>query len=99
VTAYLFLLTLLRGLLGASQCLPTPITARLTTPLAATGNRREFLRARWDGSTIAVGESHDSGALASLAVCNSLIDRAPDSLAAPVGAMVPAYCLQGDGIA
>jgi len=99
VTAYLFLLPLLRALLGASQCLPRPITARLTTPLPATGLRREFLRARWDGSAIAVGDSHDSGALASLAVCNALIDRPPDSPALPAGAFVPAYCLESTGIA
>ncbi len=94
VTAYLFLLPLLRALLGAGHCLPRPITARLTTPLTATGERREFLRARWDGSAIAAGESHDSGALASLAVCNALIDRPPHSPVLAPGAVVPAYCLE-----
>ncbi|MDP9056510.1 MAG: molybdopterin molybdotransferase MoeA [Pseudomonadota bacterium] len=99
VTAYLFLLPLLRALLGASQCLPRPITAQLTTPLVATGSRREFLRAQWDGSAIAVADTHDSGALASLAVCNTLIDRPPDSPALPVGSFVPAYLLESTGIA
>jgi molybdopterin molybdotransferase len=99
VTAYLFLLPLLRALLGASQCLPTPITARLTTPLPATGGRREFLRARWDGNAIAVSDSHDSGALASLALCNVLIDRPPHSPAVDAGAFVPAYLLEHGVIA
>jgi molybdopterin molybdotransferase len=99
VTAYLFLLPLLRALLGAGQCLPSPITARLTTPLVATGGRREFLRARWDGTSIAVGEGHDSGALASLAVCNVLIDRPPHSPAVDPGAFVQAYWLESAGMA
>ncbi len=99
VTAYLFLLPLLRKLLGASQSLPRAITARSATPLPASGNRHEFLRARWDGSDIAVGESHDSGALASLAVCNALIDRPPYSPALPAGSFVPAYLLESGGIA
>ncbi len=99
VTAYLFLLPLLRALLGAGQCLPLPITARLTTPLGATGERREFLRARWDGSTVATGASHDSGALASLAACNVLIDRLPYSPAAAAGEDVPMYCIEGAVIA
>jgi molybdopterin molybdotransferase len=93
VTAYLFLLPLLRALLGARECLPRPVTARLTTPLAATGERREFLRALWDGGAISPGESHDSGALASLAVCNALIDRPPHSPALTPGMFVPAFCL------
>lgn len=99
VTAYLFLLPLLRALLGASQCLPRPIMARLTAPLPATASRREFLRARWDGSTIAVGGNHDSGALASLALCNTLIDRPPNSAAMAIGSFVPAYVLESSGIA
>lgn len=99
VTAYLFLLPLLRALLGASQCLPRPITARSATPLPASGDRREFLRARWDGCTVAIGDSHDSGALASLALCNALIDRPPNSPAAEVDDDVPLYCLEGAVIA
>ena len=99
VTAYLFLLPLVRALLGAGECLPRPITARLNTPLPATGERREFLRARWDGTAISVGESHDSGALASLALSNTLIDRAPHSPMLEAGAFVPAYCFESTGIA
>ena len=99
VTAYLFLLPVLRALLGAGQCLPRPIMASSTTPLPATGNRREFLRAQWDGSVITVVESHDSGALASLAVCNTLVDRPPNSPATPAGGIVPAYLLESGGIA
>lgn len=99
VTGYLFLLPLLRALLGAGQCLPRPITAQLTTPLPPTGPRREFLRAHWDGSRIAVGQNHDSGALASLAVCNALIDRPIDAPALAPGTDVPAYWLESNVIA
>ncbi len=99
VTAYLFLLPLLRAHLGARQCLPRPITTRLIGSVPPTTSRREFLRAQWDGSTIAEGAGQDSGALASLAVCNALIDRAPNSPALPAGAEVQAYLLGNGGMA
>ena len=99
VTAFLFLLPLLRALLGASQCLPRAITTRLSTPLAATGRRREFVRAHWDGDCARAGQRHDSGALASMALCNLLIDRPPDSAALAAGDIVSAYMLIIGGIA
>src|SRR5690606_3566863 len=44
VTAYLFLLPLLRHLGGAREALPRPLAATLADPLPAAGDRLEFVR-------------------------------------------------------
>src|SRR5690606_29316611 len=44
VTAYLFLLPLLRHLGGAREALPRPLVATLADPLPAAGDRLEFVR-------------------------------------------------------
>ena len=99
VTAYLFLLPLLRAMLGARDPLPRTIMARLSAPLGPGGSRREFLRARWDGDAIAPLALQDSGALSSLAASNALIDRAALAEARQPGAVVRAYLLENGGIA
>jgi molybdopterin molybdotransferase len=99
VTAYLFLLPLLRRMLGASTPLPMRLPARLGAPLKANGGRREFLRGHWDGQTVVAHEIQDSGALAALAASNVLIDRPSRAPAATVGEEVLIYLLQNGGIA
>ncbi len=99
VTAYLFMLPLLRALSGAANPLPRAITTRLGRALGPSGSRREFLRASWDGSEIAAQSLQDSGALSSLANSNALIDRAANAPAAAVGDTVSAYLLESGGIA
>jgi molybdopterin molybdotransferase len=99
VTAYLFLLPVLRRLLGAADPMPRRFRAALASPLKASGSRREFLRATWDGETIAAQAIQDSGALAPLAASNALIDRPAGTPAAAIGDMVFAYLLENGGIA
>jgi len=99
VTAYLFLLPLLRHLLGAAQPLPRPVTARLTQPLPAGGMRREFLRASWNGSEVTLQILQDSGALSAMAASNALIDRPAQAPAQHAGSDVPVYLLGNGGIA
>lgn len=99
VTAFLFLLPLLRALSGASAPLPVSLTARAGASLRAVGPRREFLRARWDGRTATPLAIQDSGALASLAAANVLIDRPVGAAAAEAGDEVPIYLLRSGGIA
>ena len=93
VTAHLFLLPLLRALLGAEQCLPFTVTTTLASPLPPNGNRREFLRARWDGRRVDTVRQQDSGALASLAASNALIDRPAHAPAAAAGETVLIHLL------
>ena len=99
VTAYLFLLPLLRHLLGASGALPRSIPARLAEPLGLSGARREFLRARWDGASVTARLNQDSGALATLAASNALIDRPAHAPAVAAGSTVPVYLLDHGGMA
>lgn len=99
VTAFLFLLPLLRALSGASSALPTPVTARLGAPLSAVGARLEFVRAVWDGRIAHPLRVQDSGAMVSLASANVLIDRPAGAPAAQTGDEVPVYLLGNGGIA
>lgn len=99
VTAYLFLLPLLRALLGAATPLPRRIRTRLGSPVKAGGARREFLRAHWDGESVSAQAVQDSGALAALAASNALIDRLAGSAAQDAGDEVTAYLLDNGGTA
>ncbi|MCB2061423.1 MAG: molybdopterin molybdotransferase MoeA [Novosphingobium sp.] len=99
VTAFLFLLPVLRALLGAAEPLPVRIVTRLAESLKAGGSRREFMRARWDGSCIAPQSVQDSGALAALAASNALIDRPAGASAGEPGDEVFAFLLENGGIA
>jgi len=99
VTAFHFLLPILRALLGAKRPIPMQIITRLGAPIRANGGRREFLRGHWDGETARPVALQDSGALASLAASNVLIDRYSHASAAPVGEEVRIYLLENGGIA
>ncbi len=87
VTAFLFMLPMLRAMLGAADPFPRAIRATLSAPLNQGGDRREFVRAVWDGEFVTPLTLQDSGALSSLAASNALIDRA--ALAAALGAGTP----------
>lgn len=97
VTAFLFLLPLLRKLAGASDALPRPMIARTTVALAAGGSRTEFVRARLGGGGVEPLGLQDSSALVTLAAANALIERPIDAPAAPAGAEVPVYWLENGG--
>ncbi|MGE3693071.1 MAG: gephyrin-like molybdotransferase Glp [Novosphingobium sp.] len=99
VTAFLFMLPVLRALLGSAKPMPRPVRAILSVPLGPGGSRREFLRAEWNGESAAALSLQDSGALSSLAAANALIDRPANSPAQPAGAPVSVYLLENGGIA
>jgi molybdopterin molybdotransferase len=99
VTAYMFLLPLLRRLAGAGECLPRPVNAVLTSDLPACGNRLELARARLHGDEVTPLGEQDSSALRALAAANGLIERPINAPAAPAGTRVPVYRLENGGIA
>lgn len=99
VTAWLFLLPLLRQLSGAGDPLPVRRTARLATDLAPGGERREFLRGILAEGDVTPALGQDSGALAALAGSNCLIDRPANSPLIPAGTPVSVYPLENGGIA
>lgn len=99
VTAFLFLLPLLRALQGAARPFPAAIPLPLASPLPAGEDRREFLRARLvDGKAVPLPE-HDSSALRTLAAADMLIDRPIRARVAPAGTAVPCYWLENGGFA
>jgi molybdopterin molybdotransferase len=99
VTAYLFMLPLLRTLLGAAVPLPRAVGLPLAEPLPANGGRRTFLRASTDGTTVSAQAVQDSSALAALAASNVLIDRAADAPAIARGETVSCFWLENGGTA
>lgn len=88
VTATLFLKPLVAHLLGAARPTPAAVTARLGTPVPATGNRTEYLRARWGGGVVVPIASQDSAGLAALVEAQLLVVRPPHAPALAAGADV-----------
>jgi molybdopterin molybdotransferase len=99
VTAYLFMLPLLRAALGASEPMPRPFRAPLGADMPAGGSRMEFLRGHWDGERVLLGSLQDSGMLTPLAHANVLVERAAGAPLAPAGSFVPVYLLESGGYA
>ena len=85
VTAWLFLLPLVRHLLGAPDPFAKARTARLGAPLPATGARAEYLRGCYGPGGVVEAGSQDSAAMRALAAAELLIVRPPSSPAAAIG--------------
>ena len=77
---------LIAHLLGSANPIPPPVAARLGVPLPATGNRAEYLRARWRHGLAFPLRSQDSAGLAALAEAEMLIVRPPDAPGLDMGA-------------
>ena len=73
VTAFLFLLPLVRHMAGSKAPLPQLLTAMLGSELQAGGQRTDYLRARIDNGLISVFNRQDSGMLAPLSQANALL--------------------------
>ncbi|MFC3174278.1 molybdopterin molybdotransferase MoeA [Novosphingobium bradum] len=100
VTAYLFLLPLLRALLGAAQPLARALPFTLAADLPPVGDRRELVRAAIDAEgCLSPVRTQDSGALGALAAAQVLIDRPAGAAPAPAGETVLAYLLENGGLA
>ncbi|MGV1683279.1 molybdopterin molybdotransferase MoeA [Sphingopyxis sp. NJF-3] len=75
VTATLFLLPLVRHLAGARDPLPVLRQAPLAAPLAAGGDRRDYLRAHLDAGGLTPFATQDSGQTVPLVAANALLVR------------------------
>jgi molybdopterin molybdotransferase len=94
VTAFLFLLPLLRALGGAADPRPRRLAMRLGAALPAVGDRTEFVRATLAGDSLVPVAEQDSSALQALARAEALIERPANAPAAERGTIVPAYWLE-----
>ena len=99
VTAFLFMLPLMRALSGAAQPLPVERFAPCLGGLPAVGKRLELLRANWDGAAIVPIDEQDSSALRALSAANALIIRPIGAPAIEAGTSAPFYLLENGGIA
>jgi molybdopterin molybdotransferase len=93
ICARLFLLPLIRALLGQPAGNEKPIQARLSVALETNGPRQHYMRATSqpgpDGLVlVAPVRSQDSSLLAPLAEADCLLIRAPRAPAAPAGSLV-----------
>lgn len=93
VTAFLFLLPLLRKLGGSGQPLPRALSLPLGADVQAGGSRLEFLRATVEQGLVTPLNQQDSSALRSLASANALIERPAGASAASAGSSVATYLL------
>ncbi|KRA83451.1 molybdopterin molybdotransferase MoeA [Altererythrobacter sp. Root672] len=98
VTAFLFLLPLLRRLAGANSALPVKFSARTATALPPGGPRLEMVRAQLAGGIVTPLGQQDSSGLRALAIANALIERPIDAPSAAAGDEVSIYWLQNGGM-
>ncbi len=88
VTAFLFLLPLIRHMAGSLSPLPEIFEAKTNNALSNGGNRAEYVRARVEAGAITAFNTRDSGLVSPLSHSNALIIRDVDAPATPSGAVV-----------
>jgi molybdopterin molybdotransferase len=88
VCGYLFLVPLVRRMLGLEALLNPFKTAVLAEPLAANGPREHYMRAIVDENGIRACSDQDSSLLSVLADANALLMRPPQDPALPEGTQV-----------
>ncbi|MEJ7925333.1 gephyrin-like molybdotransferase Glp [Sphingobium sp. AN641] len=93
VTAWLFLLPLVRHIAGDASPFPQPERATLADSLPGAGDRDEYLRAFRKNDRIVAVTSQDSAATRALADADCLILRAAGSPPAKPGDEVPIFPL------
>jgi len=77
VCGHIFVLPVLRKMLGLGARSAPRETARLTHPMTPNGPREHYMRARVDGQNLSVFERQDSALLTVLAQANCLAIRPP----------------------
>ncbi|WP_423142495.1 molybdopterin molybdotransferase MoeA [Parablastomonas sp. CN1-191] len=99
VTAYLFLLPLVRAMSGSTAPLPHAELHPLAAAMGPGGDRRELLRGAFTADGVAALPRQDSADLRTLAGATVLIDRPALAGALPAGTFVPVYRTENGGIA
>ncbi|RPF70359.1 molybdopterin molybdotransferase MoeA [Aurantiacibacter spongiae] len=99
VTAWMFLLPVLRRLAGAAAPLPEMFDLPLAEDMPAAETRTEFVRGSLTRTGVAPLGQQDSSALGALARADVLIRRDANAPEARAGEMVGTYWLQTGGIA
>ncbi len=93
VTAFLFLMPMLRQMSGSKSPFPLKHTAKLEQSLPANGPRANFIRALVRGDSIAPLPSRDSAILTALSAANALIYRPISAAKAEAGNFAEYFAL------
>ncbi len=93
VTAFLFLLPLIRHMAGSLSPLPEIFEAKTVNALIPVGSRAEYVRGKIEGGAITAFTSRDSGLVSPLSHSNALIIRDVNAPVTPSGAPVQYYRL------
>ena len=89
VTGHLFLLPMVRRMLGLHDALPRTVSARLAADVGPTGPRTHYMRARLDGGVVTPFERQDSSLLTVLSDANALLMRPLGDRPRKAGEVVP----------
>lgn len=97
VCGHLFLLPMLRQMLGLPDVLPPMLRARLSEPVPANGPRAHYMRAIWHeaeaGRVVTPFARQDSSLLSVLSQANGLLLRPAGDAAQPAGTIVDILAL------
>lgn len=88
ICGVVFILPMLRYMLGLGQEIPASLTAPLAIDLAKNGPRQHYMRAGITGGKVTVFDNQDSSLLTILAQADALVVRAPNDPARKAGEMV-----------
>lgn len=88
VCGHVFVLPVIRAMLGQGEGPASRLTARLSSPLDVNGPREHYMRATLDDAGISALSRQDSSLLSVLGVANALLVRAPRAPALPTGSAV-----------
>ena len=88
VCGTIFVVPVIRAMLGLGSHPVAQQTGRLAQPLPPNGPREHYMRARVDASGVTAFDRQDSSLLTVLASANALLVRPPNDVAQPVGAEV-----------
>lgn len=93
VCGTVFLMPVIRAMLGLGTAPARRVEKRLTAPLGPNGPREHYMRARIEGDTVQASGPQDSSLLSVLAASNGLIVRTPDDGPRDAGATVEVIAL------
>ena len=85
VCGHVFVLPVLRAMLGLGAAPAPEHRAPLAAPVGPNGPRQHYMRARLDNGTLTVFDNQDSSLLSVLARANALAIRPPNDPAQPAG--------------
>jgi molybdopterin molybdotransferase len=88
VCGHVFMLPMIRAMLGLGAAAPTLHRAELADAITANGPREHYMRARVENGRLGTFADQDSSLLGILAAANALLVRAPGDPARPAGDMV-----------